>query len=99
MPQQDVIDDTAQIEVVNDTEIEVDSDESTDSEGSYDNDQSCEFYDELCQSEDEEQSIQEVADVYADIPKHMKCIAHILQLILKDTFESDPDMKALKKVS
>lgn len=51
-------------------------------------------------NEDQEQSDEnEFFNETFDILKHMKCVAHKLQLVLKDAFEKNTEMIALKKVN
>jgi len=83
-------------------QIEVDSDgsEFSDDEGDL---QSGEESSDDLQSEDEGASNDEdnlmVFEAFSSLPKHMRCIAHALQLVLKDAFEKNQEMADLKKVN
>jgi len=74
------------------------SDEETDSEDSEGSEDDLEIEDVDVPAPDEEDNAV-VSEAFASLPKHMKCIAHRLQLVLKDVFEKDQEMIDLKKVN
>jgi len=89
------VDDTNQSSTEVDTEQtndEVDEN-SSDSEEEMDD-----LPDELMDVDFELEEDSSIFESFASVPKHMKCIAHKLQLVLKDAFERDPDMINLRKV-
>lgn len=47
-------------------------------------------------SDDEKDEYEEDDEDYP-IPKNLRCVAHILQLCLKDVFENNSAMKEMKK--
>lgn len=96
---------TQELVVVNDftqDEAESDLDESIDSEEELDNIEDLnligeQFYD--SDAEIDEEAVEPLFREFASTPKHMQCVAHKLQLVLKDAFEKDVEMINLKKVN
>jgi len=93
---------SSSINVVQDDEsadLNVELDESSDSEDELNDTENDST--QMGESDDdiEESEVEPIFEIFADIPKHMKCIAHKLQLVLKDAFEKNNEMISLKKVT
>jgi len=82
---------SSQPEVIDD-ESDLDSESSNESSDEVDN--LSEVPDDFTFNEDEPSII---FDEFAEIPKHMQCVAHKLQLVLKDAFK-DGEMVNMQKV-
>lgn len=78
------------------TEQTIESDDKVETDRDFE--QSIESVEDEC-FESNESEIDPLFSEFVGMSKHIQCIAHKLQLVLKDVFESNQSMLDLKRVS